>query len=344
MHPVQNSIEIANEEGLSQMETCSASPNQTLNTAGTEALPPDMAAKATQHICVCICTYKRPQLLRRLLGELVDQETSGFFNYSIVVADNDQLRSAEAVVKDFSAMAPNIPVKYCVQPQQNISLTRNKAIENATGDFIAFIDDDEFPIKRWLLTLFETCNRFNVDGVLGPVKRYFDEKPPEWLLKSHIYERPVYPTGSVLDKKDGRTGNVLLKKRLFASGEDPFRPEFTGGSDKDFFIRMMQKGYRFIWCADAVAYEVVPPFRWKRTFMLRKALFRGAMAPLHSTFGPRTIAKSLVAVPAYILALPFAWMLGQDRFMDLAVKLFHHLGMLLALVGIRPISGQYVME
>ena len=326
------------------METQTAC-DQTANCSSSlGASQPAIVTKTTQDICVCICTFKRPQLLRRLLKELADQETGGLFNYSIVVADNDQLRSAEAVVRDFAALSSNIAVKYCVQPQQNISLTRNKAIENATGDFIVFIDDDEFPTKRWLLTLLEACNRFNVDGVLGPVKRYFDEKPPKWLLESHIYERPVYETGTVLDKKDGRTGNVLLKKRLFESGEAPFRPQFTGGSDKDFFIRMMDKGYTFIWCAEAVAYEVVPPFRWKRSFMLRKALFRGAMAPLHSTFGPRGVVKSLVAIPAYIFALPFALMLGQDRFMGLSVKLFHHLGMLLALLGIKPTPGQYVME
>src|SRR5690348_14377186 len=100
------------------METRSPSPNQSLNTSSMAALPPDVVAKATQHICVCICTYKRPRLLQRLLGALADQGTSGFFTYSIVVADNDHLRSAEAVVKDFAA-ASTIPVRYCVEPQQN---------------------------------------------------------------------------------------------------------------------------------------------------------------------------------------------------------------------------------
>jgi len=295
------------------------------------------------HISVCICTYRRPQCLARLLKEFVDQETAGLFTYSIVVADNDRLESAKATVSDFAATSA-IPIRYCVEPQQNIALARNKAIENAEGDFLAFIDDDEFPAKRWLLTLFEVCKRFKVDGVLGPVKPYFDDKAPEWIPKSQIYKRPIYATGTVLDKKDGRTGNVLLKRRLFALGEESFRPEFTGGSDKDFFSRMIDKGYSFIWCAEAVAYEVVPPLRWKRTFMVRKALFRGAIAPSHTTFRPRHIAKSLIAVPAYIFVLPFALMLGQHRFMALTVKLFHHLGRLLALVGIRPIKGQYVME
>ena len=39
-----------------------------------------------------------------------------------------------------AAAAPHMQPIYCVEPRQNIALTRNKAIEHAKGDFIAFID------------------------------------------------------------------------------------------------------------------------------------------------------------------------------------------------------------
>lgn len=295
------------------------------------------------HISVCICTYKRPHLLERLLQDLGTQETSGLFTYSIVVADNDQLRSAEPIVSDFAA-ASTIPVTYCVEPQQNISLARNKAIENATGDFIAFIDDDEFPTKDWLLNLFKACEEYQVDGVLGPVKPHFDEEPPHWVVRSKLYDRPTYPTGFVIDWRKGRTGNVLLKKRIFAGSARPFRPEFLTGEDQDFFRRMIEKGHVFIWCNEAVAYEVVPPTRWKRTFVLRRALLRGAVSRVHPTFGARDIAKSAIAVPTYLVALPFALVLGHGGFMTLLVKLFDHLGKLLACLGITPIKEPYVTD
>jgi succinoglycan biosynthesis protein ExoM len=295
------------------------------------------------HISVCVCTYKRPQLLRRLFAELAAQETNGRFTYSIVVADNDHLRSAEAAVSEFADSSP-VPVRYCVEPRQNIALTRNQAVENAEGDYVAFIDDDEFPAPNWLLTLFEACNRYNVDGVLGPVKRHFDEEPPKWLVKTKFYERPTYPTGFVIDWRKGRTGNVLLKKQIFSTSEPPFKPEFRQGEDQEFFSRMINKGHVFVWCNEAVAYEVVPPVRWKRTFMLRRALLRGAMEPQTPAFGARDIVKSAIAVPAYAAALPFALVLGQHRFMTLLVSLFDHLGKLLAVVGINPIKEQYVTE
>ena len=305
--------------------------------------PLGLGVGETPHICICICTYRRPAYLRHLLTELSNQETGGLFTYSIVVVDNDRLRSAEPVVKEFAA-SPSIPIRYCVESQQNIAMARNKAVSNASGDFIAFIDDDEFPQQRWLLTLFQACRKYGVDGALGPVKPHFDEGTPGWVIKGNFYDRPSYRTGFVIDASKGRTGNVLLKGSIFAGIGEPFRAQFQSGEDQDFFGRVIEKGHVFIWCEEAVAYEVVPPVRWKRSFMLKRALLRGGVTPLHSTFGVRDILKSLVAVPAYAVALPFALASGQHRFMTLLIKLCDHLGRLLACLGIRPIKVAYVTE
>ena len=295
------------------------------------------------HITVCICTYKRVDMLRRLLDGLNDQQTEGLFSYSLVVADNDHMRSAQDAVAAFSSTT-HATVTYCVEPRQNIALARNKAVENATGDFVAFIDDDELPTKRWLLTLFEACNKYQVNGVLGPVKPYFDKEVPNWVVKGKFYERPTYPTGFVIDWTKGRTGNVLLRRALFTPREQPFRPEFRSGEDQDFFRRMIEKGHKFVWCNEAVVYEIVPPARWRCTFMLRRALLRGTLSPVHPTFGARHVAKSLIAVAAYTAGLPIALILGRHRLIALLTKLFTHLGTLLACLGIEPIKDAYVTE
>ena len=297
----------------------------------------------TEHIAVCICTFKRPELLRRLLNKLGGQETKGKFTFSIVVVDNDHAESAKRVIEEFMAASPT-RVTYCVEPRQSIALARNKAIANAEGDFIAFVDDDEFPIPSWLLTLFEACHQYKVDGVLGPVKPHYDQAPPAWVIKGKFHERETYPTGFVIDWRKGRTGNVLLRRQVFEGCEQPFNPEFRTGEDQEFFHRVIEKGHVFIWCNEAVAYEVVPPIRWKRTFMLRKALLRGAIEPQTPGFGFRNVAKSLIAVPVYVMALPFALIVGQDKLMSLLVRLCDHAGRLLAVVGINPIAEQYITE
>ena len=110
----------------------------------------------SRHISVCICTYKRPVLLKRLLDRLEQQRTDNQFVYSIIVADNDDHLSARSVVAEFAAKS-QINVTYCSEPRQNIALARNKALEHSKGNFIAFIDDDEFPEADWLLMMLRTC-------------------------------------------------------------------------------------------------------------------------------------------------------------------------------------------
>ncbi len=296
-----------------------------------------------KHISVCACTYKRPEMLRRLLEGLARQETDPQFTYSIVVVDNDHLRSAETIVSSFAAYSPT-SINYYVEPRQGIALARNKAVENATGELVAFVDDDEFPTSSWLLTLFRALEEYRVDGVLGPVKPHFESAPPKWVIEGGFHDRPEDQTGHILDSGKCRTGNALLKRELFSQDPRPFRPECLSGEDQDFFRRMIEKGRAFVWCNEAVVYEVVPPARWKRSFLVRRALFRGVFSLRNYGFPLERVLQSVVAVPAYTVALPFALVLGQPRFMGCVFKLSYHLGRLLALVGVDPIGQPYVTD
>jgi len=300
-----------------------------------------IAGMRVEHIAVCVCTYKRPLLLRRLLDELARQETGNLFSYSVVIADNDEARSGEAVV-ELARAELGLTIRYCMEPRQNIALARNKVVANAEGEFLAFIDDDEFPRSDWLLTLFRTCKEHDVDGVLGPVLRHFDQTPPRWLEKSNFYVRRVNPTGMPVEWLEARTGNVLLKRELVQGDPAPFRPEFRAGEDQDFFRRKIAEGRRFIWCAEAEAFETVPPARWNKKYLLRKALLRGATAGLHTN--AMGVIKSLIAVPLYTLVLPFACIGGQQYFMTLLVKICDHIGKLLILIGVNPVREEYVLD
>ena len=65
---------------------------------------------------------------------------------------------------------------------------------------------------------------------------------------------------------------------MFASVAEGFRAEFVTGEDQDFFRRAILNGHRFIWCNEAVAFELTPEIRWNLGFMLRRALVRGRIS------------------------------------------------------------------
>ncbi len=152
--------------------------------------------QAHDHIGICICTYKRPKLLLQLLDRIQKQKTDNLFTYSIVVVDNDFTQSAKKIVCSFKEKA-SIPVDYYCEPEQNISLARNKALRNVRGNYVAFIDDDEFPIDPLANSLLlKACHEWGADGIQGPVIPLFENGAPRWVIKGKFYERPNYPKGA----------------------------------------------------------------------------------------------------------------------------------------------------
>jgi succinoglycan biosynthesis protein ExoM len=285
-------------------------------------------------VSVCVCTFRRPELLAALLNELNIQRTDGLFTYEIVVADNDAARSAEQAIRSFELRA-SVPVSYCVEPVPNIARARNAAVANATGSFIAFVDDDELPQVDWLLTMFRTITTHQVAGVLGPVVARFEQQPAPWISKGRFFDRPRYATGRRITWPEARTGNALVSRAAFEGLEPPFRPEFaTAGEDMDFFRRAADNGCAFVWCDEAPVSELVARHRCTRRFLLRRALLRGSNFPKHPEHRVRNMLKSLLAVPCYTLALPLFALAGHHWVMAYAVKLADHSSRLLAFAGL----------
>lgn len=294
------------------------------------------------HITVCICTYKRPDLLKQLLTRLEKQQTDGLFDLAVVVVDNDQFRSAQQTVFEYARQS-GICINYHVEPEQNIAMARNKAVENATGNFIAFIDDDEFPESQWLLNLYKAIQHYQCDGILGPVIPHFETEPPAWVIEGKFFERPTLPSGQVLTWKNTRTGNALLKKTLFKPGATWFDPAYgSGGEDRDFFRRMIEAGHIFIWSNEAPVFETVMPIRWDKKILIKRAFLRGKMALASAKSKPLGVIFSLVAVLIYSLSLPIIYIFGQHIFMKYLIKACDHIGKIAAFLGIDLVTEKYV--
>ena len=290
------------------------------------------------HITVCICTFRRPVYLKRLLEQLQEQATGDAFSFSAVVCDNDAGQSAAPIVSD-ACKSATMAMVYCCEPRKNIALARNKALDQAHGEFVAFIDDDEFPAAGWLQSLLSACERYAADGVLGPVRPDFESPPPHWIVKGGFCERPEHKTGRKMPWEECRTGNLLFRRRILEITAEPFRADFgTGGEDNDFFMRFTRHGCLFIWCNEAIVYETVPPCRYTRGYMIKRALLRGRNLLKLPVDRFPLLTRSIVAVPIYCVALPVLLVLGPHWFMRYCVKLCDHLGRLLAVLGINPIS------
>lgn len=294
-----------------------------------------MQSSMLPRITVCILTFRRPEWLGRLLRKLCHQQSGGEFMYNVLVMDNDREESARQICAQVSAES-KLVLRYETEPVQNIARARNRCLDLVEGEFAAFIDDDELPDDDWLLELFRANLKYGADGVLGPVQPRFDFEPPKWIVQSEVLNRPVLPTGLVLNYNQTRTGNVLLRREVFGDPQNRFDESFAShGEDRNFFKRMIAQGYKFVWCEEARAYETEPPERCRARYHVRRALLRGSISWGHATRKTGLLLKSLVAFFGYTISLPFWLLVSKGMFMKFFIKTCDHLGCLVAVMGFR---------
>ena len=223
-------------------------------------------------ICsICIATYKRPELLKKLLEGLSNQVIPEDIEVEIIVVDNDSSGSAKNIVEQVVS-ALSMKIKYFIQPEKNISLTRNLAVENSNGELILFIDDDEIADKNWVKCLIQCVQKYNADGAFGTVKSYFDNDIPKWLRKSFIYNRKSFKSGTVANYT--RTGNCIVKSSILRKISGPFDPGYgiSGGGDTNLFGKLKKRGAKFVNCNEAITYEYVPRERTTIKWQIKRAL------------------------------------------------------------------------
>lgn len=269
------------------------------------------------NISLCIATYRRPDRLAALLDDLVLQT---LLPIEVVVVDNDASGSALSVVAWRRERGAPFPIRYDIQPIKNISLTRNRTVALASGEWLAFIDDDERAPPGWLRRLADTVLRFDADGALGPVEPVLPSQAPAWIQRGHFYDWAHMRTGTLIPANQLRFGNVLLRGTFLRDVTEPFDPAYglTGGEDGDLLARLVQRGAGIVWCEEAFVNEPVEPARLSLHWLLLRALRGGqdfARHRLAGRFGPMTAAarvrlflrsllQSLMAAVLALLSLP----------------------------------------
>jgi succinoglycan biosynthesis protein ExoM len=288
-------------------------------------------------ISVCIATYRRAERLAALLDDLVRQELAP---REVVVVDNDASGSAGEVVEARRRMGAPFPIHYDVQPVQNIALTRNRTIELASGEWLAFVDDDERAPMPWLHQLAAAAIQYGADGVLGPVVPVMPLDAPAWIRRGTFYNWPRMGTGEVIPVNRLRFGNVLLRGSFLRAGAPPFDPAYglTGGEDGDLLGRLVQRGMRIVWCDEAVVHEPVEPSRLSLRWLLLRGLRGGQDYARHTLSGSYGRVTPMVRAGLFLragvqlaaaggLAL-LSWPFGRHRAARWLIRMYANLGKL----------------
>jgi glycosyltransferase involved in cell wall biosynthesis len=135
---------------------------------------------------VAIPTYNGEQRLPAVLRCLQAQVSLDSLTWEILVVDNNSRDNTAAVVKAFQAQSSRL--RYCVESQQGVSHARQRAIQEANGSLIGFLDDDNLPDSGWVAAAYDFAQQHPQAGAFGSqISADYEVQPPAEFKRIEAY-------------------------------------------------------------------------------------------------------------------------------------------------------------
>ncbi len=299
---------------------------------------------------VVICTYNRCESLRDTVQALLNQHLDPKLELEIIVVDNNSKDQTRDVIEEVCRTS-KWPVHYLFESTQGKSYAQNAGIRVATGDFIAFCDDDVVAGSNWIQELHKAFLIYGADCVGGPVQPLWSRKPPKWL------EDPARQFGplAILDRGDKpliageaeRTAGNFLIGSNFAVRNLIFREvgfyrtdlgragkTLGGGEDSEMISRLLTAGKRLVYMPNAVVRHKVPPARMTLAY-LRKWNYWMARSTVRISKFKQVTPKILLleCVKSAAAALCYYAIGAKVKAVGAEINLWWRLGMLVELLS-----------
>lgn len=317
---------------------------------------PNVFAHSRDTIAICVCTCRRPVMLRHCLDSLAAQVVPSDVLPTVIVVENDAEPRCRGIVDAFAASC-TYPVVYVHEPVRGIARARNAALDaaRATGsEWIAFIDDDETAAPGWLAGLMAPEYR-HVPVLQGFHDLVYPAQAPFWSLEK---DKKVRERDEGAARKVAVTNNVRFSAALVHAGlRFDERIGLMGGEDIDFFGRAHLAGFDIRFTNRAVTRETVHPERLTYRAQVYRSYWcaasdvrmwkatRGTMWAW--TRKAHTVPTQMFCGAVELLAAPLFAVAGVRHFKRRAVaggkKIGKAAGRAVAMLGIMPKPYQSVV-
>jgi glycosyltransferase involved in cell wall biosynthesis len=134
-------------------------------------------------LSVIIPTYNGAERLPAVLDRLKAQVEVDTIAWEVVVVDNNSSDDPAAVVQQYQADWPAaVPLRYFVERQQGSGHARQCGIDQAAGELLGFLDDDNWPAPDWIIQAVQFSKAHPKVGAFGSeIVGEFEVQPPaDW--------------------------------------------------------------------------------------------------------------------------------------------------------------------
>ena len=172
-------------------------------------------------ISIIIPVYNAEKYLHRCFDSILN---NNYKNLEIIPVNDGSKDDSQKIIDKYKEKYPDIFMPI-TQENQGIGMARNNALEKVTGDYIMFVDNDDFIDEDYIYKHLEPLKEKDYDMVLSGYKRVNDDK--EILFKVDLDEKypwtryiSIAPWGRLYKKKYLEENDIKFLKTPI--GEDVY--------------------------------------------------------------------------------------------------------------------------
>ena len=226
---------------------------------------------------VALCTHNHADRLSRTLADLTRLNPPQAF-WEFLIVDNGCSDVTPDLISRY-AWPAHWRVRIVREERLGLSNARNRAIAEASGDYVIFMDDDETADPDWLCAYERLIETNTPDAFGGRIKVLFEDTRPAWLqddLLGFLGELNRFDQITRLTSASTSFygGNFGLRKAVcdHVGGFDDMLgrkgDDNTGGEEVDFYRRLLAAGFHVWWTPEAVINHRIQASKLNRRYFL----------------------------------------------------------------------------
>ena len=209
---------------------------------------------------VVIPVYNASEFLRDTLDSVRSQL---YNNYEVIVINDGSVDDTEEVLKNYQKENLEFPLNFTTQKNSGVSSARNNAISRANGDYVAFLDQDDWWFPKKLEKIASILNINTGIDVLYHRAISIGWKKKETIFKSGSLKTPVLIDLLLNGNRIGiSTAVVRLEELKEVKG---FSEDLHYIEDYDLWLKLANKNADFYYMSD-----VLSKYIWRQESMSNK--------------------------------------------------------------------------
>ena len=158
-------------------------------------------------ITIAICTWNRCALLKETLEQISRLAIPRDVEWELLVVNNN---STDATAEVLESFATRVPVRAVLEVEPGLSNARNRAVREATGEYILWTDDDVLVDEQWMSAYHNAFLRWPEAAIFGGnVEPWFAGTPPQWLLRVWSRVATAYASRELGEQSVSLSNEVL---------------------------------------------------------------------------------------------------------------------------------------